>query len=74
VRKLAVGNGMDPKTYVDPCVSKKQQERVLDYIQIGKDVGAEISAQGNLPSEGRHARHEDCTGRNIWTISHGQAI
>lgn len=32
VRKLAVGNGMDLKTYVGPCISKKQQERVLDYL------------------------------------------
>jgi acyl-CoA reductase-like NAD-dependent aldehyde dehydrogenase len=55
VRKVAMGNGMDPKVYVSPCASKKQQERVLDYVQIGKDVGGEISAQGNQPSEGRHA-------------------
>lgn len=36
-------------------VHPRQQERVLDYVQIGKDVGDEISAQGNQPSEGRHA-------------------
>jgi acyl-CoA reductase-like NAD-dependent aldehyde dehydrogenase len=51
VHKLIVGNGMDPKTHVGPCVSKKQQERVLNYIEIGKDAGAEIAAQGNLPSD-----------------------
>jgi acyl-CoA reductase-like NAD-dependent aldehyde dehydrogenase len=55
LRKLAMGNGMDPKAYVGPCASKKQRERVLDYVQIGKDVGGEISTQGNQPSEGRHA-------------------
>ena len=51
VRKLVVGNGMDPKTHVGPSVSKKQEERVLNYIQIGKSGGAEIAAQGNLPSD-----------------------
>ena len=50
VHKLVVSNGMDPKMYVGPYVSKKQQERVLDYIQIG-NVGAEICAQGNHPSD-----------------------
>lgn len=51
VHKPVVGNGMDPKTHVGPSVSKKQEERVLDYTQIGKGVGAEIAAQGNLPSD-----------------------
>jgi acyl-CoA reductase-like NAD-dependent aldehyde dehydrogenase len=46
VRKPMVGSGMDSKMYVGPCVSKKQQERVLDYIH----AGAEISAQRNLSS------------------------
>jgi acyl-CoA reductase-like NAD-dependent aldehyde dehydrogenase len=40
-----VGNGMDPSA------SKKQEERVLNYIQIGKGAGAEIATQGNLPSD-----------------------
>jgi acyl-CoA reductase-like NAD-dependent aldehyde dehydrogenase len=45
VRKPVVGNGMDPSA------SKKQEERVLNYIQIGKGAGAEIATQGNLPSD-----------------------
>ena len=49
--RLVVGSGMDSKTHVGPCVSKAQQERVTEYIQIGKDAGAEIAAQGNLPSD-----------------------
>jgi acyl-CoA reductase-like NAD-dependent aldehyde dehydrogenase len=40
VRKLVVGNGMDPK---------KQEERVLNYIQIGKGAGAEVAGQGSYP-------------------------
>lgn len=51
VRKLVVGSSMDPRTHVGPCVSKKQQERVLNYIEIGKNAGAQIAAQGHLPSD-----------------------
>ncbi len=51
VKRIVVGNGMDPRTHVGPCVSKKQQERVMKYIEIGKNNGAEIAAQGELPSD-----------------------
>lgn len=51
VRKIVVGNGMDKSTHVGPCVSKTQQERVLKYIQIGKDEGAEIVAQAQMPKD-----------------------
>lgn len=40
VRKLVVGSSMDPRTHVGPCVSRKQQERVLNYIEIGKNASA----------------------------------
>ena len=50
IMKLRVGDGMDSKTHVGPCVSKQQQERVLNYIKKGEDAGAKIAAQGNLPA------------------------
>uniref|UniRef100_A0A0B7K8P6 aldehyde dehydrogenase (NAD(+)) n=1 Tax=Bionectria ochroleuca TaxID=29856 RepID=A0A0B7K8P6_BIOOC len=50
VRKIVTGNGMDPKTHVGPCVNKVSQERVLRYIQKGKEEGATVAAQGALPS------------------------
>jgi acyl-CoA reductase-like NAD-dependent aldehyde dehydrogenase len=51
VKKICVGDGMDPKTHVGPCVTKQQQERVLGYIKKGVDAGAKIAFQGDLPTE-----------------------
>lgn len=51
VRKLVVGNGMAKQTHVGPSVSKAQQQRVLNYIEIGEAEGAKIEAQASLPSD-----------------------
>ncbi|KAF1348959.1 dehydrogenase [Delphinella strobiligena] len=51
VRKIRAGNGLDPKTHVGPCVSKAQQKRVLDYIELGEKEGARVAAQAELPEE-----------------------
>ncbi|MBD1221226.1 aldehyde dehydrogenase family protein [Virgibacillus halodenitrificans] len=41
-----LGNGMDPETEMGPLVSKRQFERVLDYIKIGKEEGARLVVGG----------------------------
>ena len=51
VKQLKQGNGLDPKTHVGPQVSKAQQKRVLDYIEIGKKEGARLAAQAALPDD-----------------------
>jgi acyl-CoA reductase-like NAD-dependent aldehyde dehydrogenase len=51
VRQLITGNGMDPATHVGPCISKAQQQKVLEYIRIGKEAGAKIVAQAPLPKD-----------------------
>ncbi|KAK4503239.1 hypothetical protein PRZ48_006667 [Zasmidium cellare] len=51
VERLKVGDGMDPSVHVGPQVSKAQQKRVLDYIELGKQEGAKLVAQAPLPSE-----------------------
>ena len=51
VKKLVVGNGMDSATHVGPCVSKPQQQKVLEYIRLGQEEGAEIVAQAPLPKD-----------------------
>jgi acyl-CoA reductase-like NAD-dependent aldehyde dehydrogenase len=53
VRALTVGDGTDPATAVGPSVTRAQQQRVLDYIQIGQDEGATIAAQAPLPTDPR---------------------
>ena len=51
VRALVVGDGAEPGTHVGPLVSRKQMNRVLDYIKIGEDEGAVIAAQSPLPTD-----------------------
>lgn len=51
VRALKVGSGADPATHVGPVVTRAQQERVLDYIRVGRDEGAEVAAQAPLPGD-----------------------
>jgi acyl-CoA reductase-like NAD-dependent aldehyde dehydrogenase len=51
VKALKVGAGNDPATHIGPVVSKAQQSKVLDYIEIGKNEGARVLAQAALPSD-----------------------
>ncbi|HMU36358.1 MAG TPA: aldehyde dehydrogenase, partial [Marmoricola sp.] len=48
---MQVGDPLDPATEIGPMVTKRQQERVLSYISIGKQEGARLVAGG----EGRPA-------------------
>ncbi len=43
------GDPLHPKTRMGPLVSKEQLERVLGYIQKGKDEGAELVLGGDRP-------------------------
>ena len=56
VKRIRVGDGMDPKTYVGPLVSRVQQQRVLDYLDIGVKEGATIAAQAELPKDPKYAQ------------------
>lgn len=51
VKHLRAGNGLDPKTHIGPQVSKAQQKRILDYIDLGKKEGATVAAQAQLPTD-----------------------
>jgi acyl-CoA reductase-like NAD-dependent aldehyde dehydrogenase len=51
VSKLKVGAGDDPATHVGPVVSKRQQAKVKNYIEIGKQEGATVAAEAQLPSD-----------------------
>ena len=53
--KTRVGPGLDPATQLGPVVSAEQRQRVLSYIDAGRDQGAELvvgggSAVGDGPS------------------------
>jgi len=46
VSKIRVGQPTDPETEMGPLVSKSQMERVLNYIEIGKQEGARLTTGG----------------------------
>jgi len=52
-KKIRLGDPMDPKTQMGPMISRAHQERVLAYIEAGKDEGADLLCGGNIPT-GEH--------------------
>jgi acyl-CoA reductase-like NAD-dependent aldehyde dehydrogenase len=46
VGKMRQGPGLDERTQIGPQVSKEQQERIINYINIGKGEGAGIACGG----------------------------
>ncbi|WP_259754334.1 aldehyde dehydrogenase family protein [Pseudomonas sp. GCEP-101] len=43
---MRLGNGLDPSIDMGPLISAKQQKRVYDYIELGRDKGATIACGG----------------------------
>ncbi len=54
-KALTVGNGLDPKVQMGPCVNRGQLETVEKYVKIGKEDGARLLAGGSRLG-GAHAR------------------
>jgi acyl-CoA reductase-like NAD-dependent aldehyde dehydrogenase len=46
-KKMTIGSGFDANAAMGPLVSKTHQNRVLDFIESGKEDGVEIIAGGN---------------------------
>lgn len=46
-KKIVVGPGDDEKTEMGPLVSQEHLEKVLKYIEIGKEEGARLACGGN---------------------------
>jgi aldehyde dehydrogenase (NAD+) len=53
--RLKVGDGLDKKTDVGPVVSASQFKKVLDYIEIGKQEGANLLLRGGASRHGARA-------------------
>jgi acyl-CoA reductase-like NAD-dependent aldehyde dehydrogenase len=49
-KRVTVGDGMNEATSMGPLVSKEQQERVLNYIDIGEKE-AKLAVKGDVPSD-----------------------
>jgi aldehyde dehydrogenase (NAD+) len=48
---VAYGDPTDPSNLQGPQVSKRQQERVLGYIEKGREQGARIVTGGGIPAQ-----------------------
>ncbi|MFV8376452.1 aldehyde dehydrogenase family protein [Flavobacterium sp. LB1P71] len=46
IKKIKVGNPLDPETMIGSQVSKGQMDKILGYINIGKEEGAEVLSGG----------------------------
>ena len=46
VSSLTIGPGLDPENMVNPLVSETQLQRVMGYIDIGREEGAEVITGG----------------------------
>ncbi|WP_225785997.1 betaine-aldehyde dehydrogenase [Pseudomonas sp. Marseille-P9655] len=50
VENIAIGDPSDPRTRFGPLVSQAHREKVLAYIQSGRDAGATLLCGGHLPA------------------------
>ena len=46
---LRLGHPLEPETEIGPLVSLRQRERVLSYIEAGRDEGARLVVGGGVP-------------------------
>lgn len=49
-RALRLGDPLDPATEMGPLVSRGHYERVMDYVQVGRDEGARLLTGGGRPA------------------------
>ncbi len=49
---LVVGDGLDEKNKVGPCINEAQRDIVDEYVQIGKAEGAKLRCGGKISDEG----------------------
>lgn len=51
-KALKLGDGLDEKTDVGPVINKAAQQKILEYIEIGKAEGAKLLAGGAAETSG----------------------
>jgi aldehyde dehydrogenase (NAD+) len=48
---MTIGSGTDPETDLGPLASRKQYDKVTEYVNIGKQEGATVLYEGELPTD-----------------------
>src|SRR5262249_5026332 len=56
VKKLKVGDGLDPGIEMGPCINEQQLNTVMGYVEIGKNEGAKLLTGGKRLNSGAHAK------------------
>lgn len=56
VRRMCVGDPMNPSTDIGPLVSKKQQDKVLGYIERARSAGTSLLCGGKAPASDECSR------------------
>jgi alpha-ketoglutaric semialdehyde dehydrogenase len=56
VKKLKVGDGLDPAIEMGPCINEPQLNTVMRYVEIGRSEGAKLLTGGNRLQSGIHAK------------------
>jgi betaine-aldehyde dehydrogenase len=51
VSALKVGSALDAETQIGPLVANRQRDRVLGYIEKGKEAGARVVTGGGRPAD-----------------------
>ncbi|HCE40431.1 MAG TPA: aldehyde dehydrogenase, partial [Alcanivorax sp.] len=49
--EITLGHGLDPDNQMGPLVSREQMERVLGYIDSGREQGAQVATRGGAAPE-----------------------
>jgi len=65
---LRVGDGLDAATQMGPSISEKQLQKVMGYVEIGKQEGATLACGGRRLTSGVHANgffHEPTVFTNV---------
>lgn len=55
-KALRVGSGLDATMQMGPSISEKQLQKVMSYVEIGKQEGATVACGGNRLSSGAHKK------------------
>ena len=53
---LKVGNGLDSKVNMGPCINQGQLDTVLSYIEVGKKDGAKLVTGGEQLTGGEYSK------------------
>jgi acyl-CoA reductase-like NAD-dependent aldehyde dehydrogenase len=53
-KQLVVGNGLDETHDMGPQINQMQLDKILDYVQVGRNEGARLVCGGSRLSAGEH--------------------